>query len=109
FVEGKPAISAPQEPEARAVLEKEANETRAPLEFVEEPLLGYALGLSGTHQAWNAALAVATLHRVGLRLSFDTVQHGLSRVRWPGRFEVFPPESVAAATAPVILDGAHNA
>ncbi len=109
FVEGKPAVSSPQEPEARAVLEKEANETRVPLEFVEEPLLGYPLGLPGAHQAWNAALAVSALHRAGLRLSFDTVQHGLSRVRWPGRFEVFPPEKIGNTSAPVVLDGAHNA
>src|SRR5690606_20497771 len=40
FVEGKPAISSPQEPAVRRILEMEANERRSPLEFVREPLLG---------------------------------------------------------------------
>ena len=39
FVTGKPAISAPQEPPPRFVLEKEANETRAPIEFVERAVV----------------------------------------------------------------------
>jgi dihydrofolate synthase/folylpolyglutamate synthase len=104
FVEGKPAISAPQEPSVRHVLEKEANVARSPLEFVEQPLLGYPLGLTGPHQAWNAAVAVTALHRAGLRLNFDTVRHGLANVRWPGRFEVFHLND----SKTVVLDGAHN-
>lgn len=100
FVSGKPAISSPQEPAARVVLEKEANETRAPLEFVEEPLLGYPIALAGAHQQWNAALAVAALHRAGLPLREENVRYGLSNLSWPGRFEEIEPG--------VVLDGAHN-
>ena len=100
FVAGKPAISAPQEPAARVVLEQHANETRAPLEFVEQPLSGYPLALAGTHQQWNAALAVAALHAAGLPLREENVRYGLSKVNWPGRFEEIQPG--------VILDGAHN-
>lgn len=100
FVEGKPAISAPQEPEAARVLEKEANETRTPLEFIREPLSGYGIALPGDHQKWNAALAVAALHRAGLPLSTDVLRHALANVSWPGRFERILPD--------VVLDGAHN-
>ena len=100
FVNGKPVISAPQDPVARQVLEKEANEKRSPLEWIEEPLLGYPMALAGEHQAWNAALAVAALHRLGLPLNSDSVGYGLSHVQWPGRFETIQPG--------VILDGAHN-
>jgi len=100
FVAGKPAISAPQEPAARMVLEQQANETRAPLEFVEQPLLGYPMALAGGHQQWNAALAVAALHAAGLPLREESVRYGLSKVNWPGRFEEIQPG--------VILDGAHN-
>lgn len=100
FVAGKPAISSPQEPAARFVLEKEANEIRAPLEFIEEPLLGYPIALAGGFQRWNAALAVAALHRAGLPLREENVRHGLATVSWPGRFEEIRPG--------VILDGAHN-
>jgi dihydrofolate synthase/folylpolyglutamate synthase len=100
FVEGKPALSAPQEPEAAAVLEKQANEVRAPFEFVNEPLTGYPVALPGEHQRWNAALAVAAAHRAGLPLREDVVRYGLGRVSWPGRFERIRPG--------VVLDGAHN-
>lgn len=100
FVEGKPAVSLPQENEARVVLEKEANERRTPLEFVTEPLVGYGITLAGEHQRWNAALAVAVLHRANLSLTADALRHGLSRLSWPGRFERILPD--------VILDGAHN-
>jgi len=100
FVTGKPAISSPQEPAARFVLEKEANETRSPLSFIEEPLLGYPIALAGEHQQWNAALAVQALYKAGLQLNSDSVRHGLSSVSWPGRFEEIEPG--------IILDGAHN-
>ena len=100
FVPGKPAVSSPQEAAARFVLEKEANEKRSPLVFIEEPLLGYPMALAGDHQKWNAALAVTALHHVGLPLNSDSVRHGLTHVSWPGRFERIRPD--------VVLDGAHN-
>jgi dihydrofolate synthase / folylpolyglutamate synthase len=100
LVHGKPVISAPQPPEVRSLLEKEANELRAPIEFADQPLLGYPMSLAGTHQQWNAAVAVATLHRAGLALTSDSVRYGLANVAWPGRFEVIRPD--------VVLDGAHN-
>lgn len=100
FVPGKPAICAPQDPAARRVLEKEANAVRAPIEFIEEPLLGYPIALAGAHQAWNAALAVTALHRAGLPLSSDSVRYGLGRVDWHGRFEII--------RYGIVLDGAHN-
>jgi dihydrofolate synthase / folylpolyglutamate synthase len=97
---GKPVISSPQDAGVERVLEQEANELRAPLEFIREPLLGYPMALAGDHQKWNAALAVAALHRAGLPLSSDSVGYGLGHVVWPGRFEKITPG--------VILDGAHN-
>jgi dihydrofolate synthase/folylpolyglutamate synthase len=100
FRHGKPAVSAPQEAAARAVLEKSANEARAPLVFIETPMTGYHIALAGMHQRWNAALAVAALHHAGVPLNTDIVREGLARVCWPGRFEEIRPR--------VILDGAHN-
>lgn len=100
FVSGKPAISSPQHPSVHRVLEKEANERRSPLEFIEEPLAGYPMALAGEHQKWNAALAVTALHHLGIPLRSDSVGYGLSHVNWPGRFETFGPG--------IILDGAHN-
>ncbi len=100
FLSGKPAVSAPQDRKVRDLLEKEANEKRVPISFVDEPLLGYPMALLGDHQQWNAALAVAALGLAGLHLNSDSVHYGLSKVSWPGRFEVISPG--------VILDGAHN-
>ena len=107
-VPGKPALSAPQHEDVRQVLEQAASELRAPLEFIEDPLHGYSVALAGPHQRWNAALAVAALHRAGIALSYDSIQYALSNMRWPGRFEVFPATAVAGASQPVVLDGAHN-
>jgi dihydrofolate synthase/folylpolyglutamate synthase len=103
FVPGKPALSAPQSPEVAHVLEMEANETRTPLQFIKEPLLGYPVGLPGDHQRWNAALALECLHAAGFKLSYESVFHGLSHVKWPGRFE-----RIEHAGRTIILDGAHN-
>ncbi len=103
LVEGKPAISSPQPPEARRVLEMEANEIRAPLAFIDQPLLGYPIALPGEHQRWNAALALACLHAAKVRLGYESVFHGLSTVRWPGRFERLRHQG-----REIVLDGAHN-
>lgn len=103
FLEGVPAFSSPQEPEAMEVLEKEANERRSPLRFIEEPLEGYGIALAGMHQKRNAALALAALHSLGLRLGYESVAEGLAKVSWPGRFEQILSDGIE-----VILDGAHN-
>lgn len=100
LVEGKPAISASQEPAAAAVIEKQANQTRCPLHWVEEPLRGYTPALPGRHQLWNAALAVEALHQSGVALNADIIREGLARLNWPGRFE--------RIRSNIILDGAHN-
>ena len=103
FLEGVPALSSPQDAEARMALEKEANERRTPLEFIAEPLEGYGIALAGGHQKWNAALALAALHKLRIRLGYESVAEGLSKVSWPGRFERISSEGIE-----VILDGAHN-
>lgn len=103
FLEGVPAVSSPQDHEARIVLEKEANERRTPLRFIEEPLDGYGIALAGAHQKWNAALALAALHELGIRMGYESVADGLSKVSWPGRFE-----RISSNGTEVVLDGAHN-
>ncbi len=103
FLEGVPAFSSPQEDEARKVLEKEANGRRTPLQFVEQPLEGYGIALAGQHQKWNAALAMAALHSLGVRLGYESVSEGLRSVSWPGRFE-----RISSEGCEIILDGAHN-
>jgi len=104
MVEGKPVFSSPQEDGVKRVLEREANERRSPLKFIDAPLTGYPVALVGTHQRWNAALAVECLYAAGIRLDYEVVHHGMATVRWPGRFERL---ELADGRA-VVLDGAHN-
>lgn len=66
---------------------------------------GLALGLLGSHQAQNAAVAVAVLDRLreaGLHVPPAAVARGLAEVKWPARVEVMRERPV------VILDTAHN-
>ncbi len=104
---GKPTFSAPQEPSARSIIEQTANERRSPLEFLDEPLRGYSLGLPGQHQHYNAALALEALYAAGVHLNYDTVQAGLSSTRWPGRFERIASD-LPQPGSEIILDIAHN-
>ncbi|MEM9081266.1 MAG: folylpolyglutamate synthase/dihydrofolate synthase family protein [Verrucomicrobiota bacterium] len=101
--EGKPCLSSTQKPEAEKIIRQTANQTRAPLTFVTQPARGYPIGIPGTHQAENAALALEALHAINIHLSYDAVHHGLSSTRHPGRFEV-----TLYNDSPLILDIAHN-
>ncbi len=62
--------------------------------------------LTGSHQAWNAALAIGMaeeLEMYGFLLTEESVRQGIADVRWPARFEKISSAPV------VILDCAHTA
>ena len=120
---GIPVVSAPQAPEAGAVIHQVAADQQAPLIQVGESVRGWGsfrdaqfqvedrafgplqLGLSGEHQVVNAATALGclpALARAGYPISDEAVRRGLREVYWPGRFERF------GANGEWILDGAHN-
>ena len=107
IIPGKPVLSSKQLPEASTIIRQIANERRAPLSFVEGPLEGYALGLKGTHQQENAALALEALHAAGIRLSYETVKAGLGSTEWPGRFERLGL-ATGELSSLLVLDIAHN-
>lgn len=62
------------------------------------------IGLRGSHQRDNAALAVAALAAVSdsMQVSDAAIRCGLRDVRWRGRLEM------VVGDPPMILDGAHN-
>ena len=71
------------------------------------------VGLLGSHQAANAAVALALLDalaedavRRGSPLGLDdaAIRRGFKAARWPGRLELLWETSIG----PVLLDGAHN-
>lgn len=97
---GVPAVSAPQSDEVRAVFDQTAAQRGAKLQYISTPLTGPEIGLVGSHQPWNAALAVKALSLAGVALSEEAIARGLREVVWPGRFQQIDPRFV--------LDGAHN-
>lgn len=61
--------------------------------------------LAGGYQVENAALAVSgalSVKKIFSTLSLETIQQGIARARWPGRFEIL------RKNPPLILDGGHN-
>jgi len=61
--------------------------------------------LIGTHQAENAAAAVALVEGLegrSILLSDDEIREGLAKTRWPGRLEVVSRRPL------LIFDGSHN-
>jgi len=96
MADGAPAYSAPQVPEAEAVLRATAAACKVPLTFVE-PLA--RAPLAGEHQRVNAGLALA-----GARVLAPEVRAAdLEGTVWPGRLE-----RRAVGGGVVVFDVAHN-
>ncbi|HIX20167.1 MAG TPA: bifunctional folylpolyglutamate synthase/dihydrofolate synthase [Candidatus Akkermansia intestinigallinarum] len=96
----RPAVSAPQQPDAKRAIDEAAARARTECRIIHETC-ELPLGLRGSHQKSNAALALAALRSLpGFSASDAAVACGLAEVRWPGRFEEIAPG--------VIMDGAHN-
>jgi dihydrofolate synthase/folylpolyglutamate synthase len=97
---GVPAVSAPQRPEVRSVIEARAAGVGAPLEFITAPWEAGPVGLAGVHQKWNAALAWSAVQAAGMAVDRHAAQSGLAGVVWPGRFQRIGSD--------LVIDGAHN-
>jgi dihydrofolate synthase/folylpolyglutamate synthase len=94
-----PVVSAIQHREAESVIRARAAECNAQLRFVSEPCR-YLVGLAGSHQKKNAALAIAALRAGEIAVDDDAVARGLASVSWPARFQRWDERT--------IIDGAHN-
>jgi len=113
----------PQVPEAMAVVDKTVAEKNAVLEklskddvnIVSETIdgtifdfggfKGLEIKLLGSHQVYNASLAVMAckaLNEKGFKISEEILREGLKCARWAGRFEIVNRNPM------VIIDGAHN-
>ena len=127
-----PVVSAPQPPEALAVIEEKCGQQNATLCLVgrdwsweqeRSSLSGQYFSLSarespsatqldhlfvpllGAHQILNACVAVAALHliqRDGIEIHPTELRRGLREVRWPGRLEILNRRPL------LVVDGAHN-
>jgi dihydrofolate synthase/folylpolyglutamate synthase len=114
---GMVAISAPQAPEAAAVLERQAHASGAELRWVQ-PLAQAAdgalwidgtwapCGLAGRVQAANGAVALGVLQALAGRswpITPAAIRTGFAAARWPGRLQQLNWRCI-----PLLLDGAHN-
>jgi dihydrofolate synthase / folylpolyglutamate synthase len=120
---GVPVVTAPQRPEAEAVIRREAEAQGAPLFLAAHesltPLLNTThesfsypvtidsgrVSLGGAHQLDNArvAAAVALLLRAdGFAISDAAIAEGLRTAQWPGRFEIIGHAPL------IVVDGAMN-
>jgi dihydrofolate synthase/folylpolyglutamate synthase len=102
-----------QLPEAERVILQRAAELVCPVvrvadETVQQQSPGkfvfreaeYECGLAGGHQIDNAVAAILAAFELGINP--EAAQHGIAKVRWPGRLEwmSYRPD--------LVLDGAHN-
>lgn len=65
----------------------------------------YALSLLGKHQCKNAAVAIEAvnvLRSCGYKISDEALCQGLTKAKWPARFELLSENPI------FILDGGHN-
>ena len=105
---GVPVVVGDLPPAAVTVIDRVARERGA--EVVRTAPLdvqGFTIGLAGTHQRSNAAVAVKLLDvvdRRGIAVPRAAVAHGLERPDWPGRLE----RRVLSGGREVLLDAAHN-
>lgn len=120
-----PVVIGARDPEARLTLTKIAAQRQSPSIMVDREysfrshapahrfdyaglgltLKDVELGLAGTFQHENAAIALAALenlHGQGLAISEDAMRRGMREVCWPGRFEIVSRQPL------VIVDCAHN-
>lgn len=124
---GRPAVIGARDPEARRVLLEVARRRRTDpwvigrefdgvpagvgraLVRVGDETQSLRLGLAGDHQAENAAIAVAAMHRLraqGLEVSDEAISEGLAKARWPGRLERYRPPG--GQRPRFLFDCAHN-
>ena len=122
---GVPCVIGDLQPEATEVIERICNEKQAPLyryqdvagvlkyeiskhgtniviNIGEQGKISAKLPLTGPHQALNAAIAVSAVRITAPRISMETIQRGLEKVQWEGRFQFLRRDP------PVIMDVAHN-
>ncbi len=113
---GVPVFSAPQDEEALAAIRTAAQAKGVPL-VITTPRECPPANLIGMHQRINAGLAQAMMESLAQRgliqATAATLEDGLARTLWPGRFERLPSPGGEGHQAPgddvpLIVDCAHN-
>ena len=106
---GIPVVTATDEPEALAVIQRIVQEKNTRLTIIRNSEFGIRnseLSLLGDHQQLNAALALATVGilQKQIPISDEQILAGLANVNWPGRLQLV----TRGVRQKILLDGAHN-
>lgn len=99
-------ISAKQDPVVEKILEAKAQEKQAKLHWVKPISTDWELGLAGSIQRENAAVAKGVLEALvplGWKINETEIREGFRQAKWPGRLQ-----SVRWNGHPLLIDGAHN-
>ena len=99
-------ITAAQHNIVKEVLKETALRQQAVIRWVEPLPVDWELGISGTIQKENAAVAkgvIESLKDIGWSLSEKEIREGLSLAEWPGRLQTTKWEGMQ-----IVVDGAHN-
>ncbi|MBI4774568.1 MAG: bifunctional folylpolyglutamate synthase/dihydrofolate synthase [Deltaproteobacteria bacterium] len=120
---GVPVVSAAKQPEVIRLFEETCRRQKSPFylagrdfkilqeqelstyEGFERRVTGLRPNLEGPIQRQNMSLALAALSLLdpnGFPWNEDAIREGLSRVYWPGRFQLMHRDPI------VVVDGAHN-
>jgi len=97
---GVPVVSIAQTADVREVIDEVAASLSSPVTYTMEPITDLQIGLTGSHQQLNAAVARDALAVAKLGISSDALKTGLKSVFWPGRFQDLGDR--------LTIDGAHN-
>jgi dihydrofolate synthase/folylpolyglutamate synthase len=122
--QGIPLISGVSQPEVIDILENLCSKHEAPMRLMGRDfrgeqitrmtldfhgcrwhLRGIQLGIAGSFQIENAAVALGALEALedwGYGVEKESIYRGLATVRWPGRLEL------VQKSPQILLDGAHN-
>ena len=101
---GVPLILAEQEKKVEKLFQKKADQVNSEIQIVKSSMVLdidfdqngchfsfesdlYHLPLIGTHQAYNAAMAVKSVQKYDSTIKTTELQTGLKTVQWPGRLE----------------------
>ena len=103
---GATVISAAQEPEVAAILQTTCRQHNAKLHWVQPLSTSWTLGLAGSWQRSNAAVALGALQALaplGFPVPTSAIREGFEQASWPGRLQ-----DGTWKGHPLRLDGAHN-
>ena len=97
---GVPVVSIAQTADVREVIDEVAASLGSSVTYTTEPVTDFEIGLAGSHQRLNAAVARDALAVANLGIPLEALKSGLKSVFWPGRFQTLGDR--------LTIDGAHN-